>query len=62
MSSKINWRDASSAPENVTILTKIDDRDGERNVQPLRRQGSLWWNPGMTMYVYYRPTHWAPAK
>ena len=56
-----DWRDAAFAPENVAVLTKIDDKDGERNVQTLRRQGSLWWYPDMTMYVYYRPTHWAPV-
>ncbi|TPJ76899.1 hypothetical protein FJ422_29775 [Mesorhizobium sp. B2-6-3] len=51
----------SEAPENVTVLTKIDDADGARNIQELRRQGSLWWYPDMSMYVYYQPTHWAQA-
>ncbi|TPN03790.1 hypothetical protein FJ973_29545 [Mesorhizobium sp. B2-1-3] len=61
MSEKRDWQDATSAPENVTVWTKIDDADGERNVQTLKRQGSLWWYPDMTMYVYYHPTHWAPV-
>lgn len=57
---KHDWKDATDAPENVAVWTKIDDKDGERNIQTLKRQGSMWWYPDMTMYVYYRPTHWAP--
>lgn len=43
-------------PEGREVETKIDDADGERNVQRLRRQGSLWF--AGDVYVYYRPTHW----
>lgn len=45
-------------PEKVTVETKIDDSDGVRNVQKLRKRGSLWWLEDGSMYVYYRPTHW----
>jgi len=58
-----------SAPEGVTVMTKIDDPRGTRNVQPLTRQGNLWWTnvhdcpcgvckSSSSMYVYYTPTHW----
>lgn len=47
-------------PEEVTVLTKIDEPEhGLRNVQKLRRKGRLWFFPDMSMYVYYTPTHWA---
>lgn len=53
------WRtDISAAPEDTIVDTKIDDEHGCRNMQPLRRRGSLWWTPDGVMYVYYRPTHW----
>lgn len=48
-------------PDNKVVLTKIDDVDGKRNEQPLKRRGSLWWTADGEMYVYYRPTHWRPA-
>ena len=46
------------APEGVVLDTKIDDADGCRNEQRLKRAGNLWWYPDGSMYVYYRPTHW----
>jgi hypothetical protein len=46
-------------PEGVSVLTKIDDADGERNEQRLKRRKNLWWFPDESMYVYYTPTHWA---
>lgn len=49
-------------PENVVVETKIDDKDGFRNVGPLKRQGRLWFTPDGTMYVYYTPTHWRAAS
>lgn len=52
------WKTADTAPENVVVYTKIDDEQGERNVQALKRRGSLWWTPNDSMYVYYTPTHW----
>jgi len=44
--------------ERRTVLTKIDDVRGIRNVQTLTRRGNLWWFPDGSMYVYYKPTHW----
>jgi hypothetical protein len=43
-------------PEGKEVDTKIDDAQGERNVQRLKRRGNLWW--AGDMYVYYTPTHW----
>jgi hypothetical protein len=57
---RIDWRVVDTAPENVVVRTKIDDRRGVRNVQNLKRSGMLWWFPDGAMYVYYTPTHWAP--
>lgn len=48
-------------PENVVVNTKISDRYGDRNKQPLTRKGKLWFFPEGTMYVYYTPTHWKEA-
>ncbi len=47
------------APEGVEVATKLDDAQGVRNVQSLKRRGNLWFTPDEAMYVYYRPTHWA---
>ena len=46
-------------PNGVIVLTKIDDENGCRNVQPLYRRNMLWFLPDGSMYVYYTPTHWA---
>ena len=46
-------------PENVVLWTKIDDKNGERNIQQLKRKGNLWWHSDDSMYVYYTPTHWS---
>jgi len=61
------WRLISSAPEGVEVMTKIHDKDGERNVQSLVKRtripgetNSLFWTPDGSMYVYYTPTHWRP--
>ena len=40
------------------VLTKIDGDYGPRNEQELVRKGNLWFFPDMSMYVYYRPTHY----
>ena len=57
------WYKIESAPENVPVLTKIDDNEyGKRNVQVMVRKGNLWWidsGKPTAMYVYYTPTHWA---
>ena len=52
------WQPIETAPENTVIRTKIDDGNGVRNVQTLKRMGNLWWTPDGSMYVYYCPTHW----
>jgi hypothetical protein len=52
------WRTIDSAPEGVMVETKIDDQYGIRNVQPMIRQGRLWFTEPGGMYVYYMPTHW----
>jgi hypothetical protein len=48
--------------EGVVVNTKIDDENGCRNEQPLKRCGTLWYIPSSnSMYVYYSPTHWRYA-
>jgi hypothetical protein len=61
---KENWISINSAlPDDGEIVeTKIDDHRGCRNEQQLKRQGNLWFTPDCSMYVYYTPTHWKPAK
>lgn len=59
---KAEWQPIETAPENVAVLTKINDERGERNVQTLKRQGRLWFFPDGSMYVYYSPTHWAAPE
>jgi hypothetical protein len=44
--------------ENRLVETKIDDRNGCRNVATLKYGKNMWWHPDMSMYVYYTPTHW----
>lgn len=62
MSGKDEWIPTSvGLPTNDTVvLTKIADKDGERNFQKLRRRNNLWFLPDGSMYVYYTPTHWKP--
>lgn len=48
-------------PDGKVVRTKIDDIDGGRNEQTLKRQGALWFTPDGAMYVYYQPTHWYDA-
>ena len=55
------WQPIETAPDGVVVETKIDDWQGVRNEQTLKRQGNLWWTPDGKMYVYYRPTHWRKA-
>lgn len=54
------WRSVVDyvAPEGVTVETKIDDHNGCRNEQLLKRIGRLWYTQDGKMYVYYVPTHW----
>jgi hypothetical protein len=44
-------------PDGQRVETKIDDENGCRNVQPLTRNGRLWYASDSN-YVYYTPTHW----
>jgi len=46
-------------PENIPVLTKIEDSAGIRNETVLIRQSNLWFLSDMSMYVYYTPTHWS---
>ncbi len=54
-----DWQPIATAPEGVDVLTKISDERGDRNEATLVRKGNLWFFTDMSMYVYYRPTHWA---
>lgn len=45
---------------NVVVMTKIDDFNGVRNEQKLKRNNNLWFVADGSMYVYYTPTHWKP--
>lgn len=50
-------------PDGEVVETKIDDMRGTRNIQDLKRQGSLWFMPDAnSMYVYYTPTHWRDVE
>lgn len=52
------WQPEYTAPHNIPVETKIDDAGGIRNQTVLVKQGRLWFLPDMSMYVYYKPTHW----
>lgn len=58
------WNETSKLlpPDGVVVLTKIDDAQGTRNETTLKRSGTLWFLPDGSMYVYYRPTHWAITR
>jgi hypothetical protein len=47
--------------DGVVVETKLDDGHGARNEALLKREGSLWFFPDDSMYVYYTPTHWRPV-
>jgi len=49
-------------PDGEVVETKIDDGQTVRNIQPLKRQGRLWFLQDGKMYVYYRPTHWRRSE
>jgi hypothetical protein len=44
--------------DGLIVMTKIDDGNGVRNEQELKRSGNLWFTPDGAIYVYYTPTHW----
>lgn len=46
-------------PEKEAVYTKFDDGGMDHNEGVLRRRGNLWFQEDWSMYVYYRPTHWA---
>ncbi len=52
------WKEIATAPNGIVLMTKIDDENGIRNEQELKRSGNLWFVPDGSMYVYYTPTHW----
>ena len=54
----IDWQPIETAPENVVVLTKIDDDKGVRKEQELKREGRYWFSPDGSIYMYYTPTHW----
>lgn len=56
-----DWQRTETAPEDVVVMTKIDDEHGPRNETTLKRIRGLWWAPDQGMYVYYAPTHWKPV-
>jgi hypothetical protein len=58
------WLKVSYIPpvNGEVVMTKIDDENGVRNLQPLKKDGNLWWTPDGSMYVYYTPTHWKPLE
>lgn len=60
---KVEWIPViKSLPlDGIIVETKIDDGNGVRNVQELKRIGRLWYHPDGSMYVYYTPTHWRQA-
>ena len=58
---KTVWRKCSEQepPHVMVVKTKIDDANGCRNEQDLKKCGKLWFVPDGSMYVYYTPTHWS---
>jgi hypothetical protein len=59
------WREVRKhelPPEDVVVMTMIYDQDGRRNERPLKRKGTLWFQPDNSSYVYYTPTHWTPLS
>jgi hypothetical protein len=52
------WQPISTCPDDIEVMTRIDDAEGVRNEQSLIRKGRLFWFSDMSMYVYYSPTHW----
>ena len=57
-SNATDWQAIETAPDGQVVLTKIEDANGVRNEQALKRSGRLWFAPDGSMYVYYAPTHW----
>lgn len=47
-----------SPPEGVEVLTMVVTPEGESNCRTLLRRRTVWYLPGGTVRVYYKPTHW----
>lgn len=60
----IDWIpcDKELPPVGMVVDTKIDDKQGCRNVTTLKRNDRLWFLPDGSMYVYYTPTHWRQCR
>lgn len=56
----MKWRPIAEAPQNIVIMTRVDDGQGIRYERPLMWDGLWWLKPDTRMYVYYTPTHWMP--
>jgi len=48
--------------EGLVVQTKLDDENGCRNGQPLKRLGGLWLLPDVPFNTNYTPTHWRPIN
>ena len=48
-------------PDGLVVETCIDDCQGCRNQQKLKRHGNLWLLPDGSMYVNYAPTYYVPT-
>ncbi len=47
-----NWiplTEYNSPKDGELVMTKIDDKDGERNVQSLKKQRNLWFVPDVCL-------------
>ena len=61
----MDWNRVSDGlpPDGEVVMTKIDDHNGCRNVQPMYlHKQRLWFVSDGSIYVYYRPTHWRPLE
>lgn len=56
------WRRVGTEFEGMVYLTKIDDENGVRNEQMLKRKGGIWFHPDGSSYVYYTPTHYKKVQ
>lgn len=64
MKTEFEWVECNEhlPPNGIIVDTKVDDLEGIRNEQKLKRINSLWFHPDVKMYVYYTPTHWRPLN
>ena len=52
------WQLIACVPEDVIVLTKVDDDQGGHNMCRLRFHDGLWYLSGGGMRVDCTPTHW----